>query len=46
MLNAFKTVDLILMPGVFVILNCNLQTVEAKPATAIDVGDSAKQTTH
>ena len=25
-------------------LDCNLQTVEAKPATAIDVGDSAKQT--
>ena len=26
-------------------LDCNLQTAEAKPATLIDVGDSAKQTT-
>ena len=25
-------------------LDCNLQTVETKPATAIDVGGSAKQT--
>ena len=41
-LNAFKTVDLILRRGVFVNLDCNLQTVEAKPATAIVVGDSAK----
>ena len=24
-------------------LDCNLQTVEAKPATAIDVGGSAKK---
>ena len=45
MLNAFKTVDLILKRGVFVNLDCNLQTIKAKPATAIDVGDSAKQTT-
>ena len=44
-LNAFKTVDLILTRGIFVNLDCNLQTVEAKPATAIDVGGSAKQTT-
>ena len=46
-LNAFKTVYLILMRGVFVNLDCNLQTVEAKPEaeTAIDVGGSAKQTT-
>ena len=26
-------------------LGCNLQTVEAKPVTAIDADDSAKQTT-
>ena len=26
-------------------LDCNFQTVEAKPTTAIDVGDSARQTT-
>ena len=45
MLNAFKTVDLILMRGAFVNLDCNLQTVEAKPVTAINVGDSTKQTT-
>ena len=44
-LNAFKTVDLFLTRGVFVNLVCNLQTDEAKPATAIDVGDSVKQTT-
>ena len=44
MLNAFKTVDLILTRGVFVNLDCNLQTIEAKPA--IDVGDRAKQTIH
>ena len=25
-------------------LDCNLQTIEEKPATAIDVGGSAKQT--
>ena len=43
-LNAFKTVDLILTRGIFVNLDCNLQTIKAKPATAIDVGDSAKQT--
>ena len=30
MLNAFKTVDLILTQGVFVNLDYNLQTVEAK----------------
>ena len=29
MLNAFKTVDLILTRGIFVNLDCNLQTVEA-----------------
>ena len=45
MLNAFKTVYLILTRGAFVNLDCSLQTVKAKPATAIDVGDSAKQTT-
>ena len=28
------------MQGIFVNLDCNLQTVEAKPATAIDVGNS------
>ena len=44
-LNAFKNVYLILTPGVFVNLDCNLQTVEATPATVIDVGNSAKQTT-
>ena len=44
-LNAFKTVYLILTRGIFVNLDCNLQTVETKPLTAIDVGDSAKQTT-
>ena len=44
-LNAFKTVDLIVMRGVFVNLDCNLQTVEAKSATVTDVGNSAKQTT-
>ena len=44
-LNAFKTVDLILTRGVFVNLDCNLQTIEAKRATAIDVGGNAKQTT-
>ena len=43
-LNAFKTVYLILMRVVFVNLDCNSQTVEGKPATAIDVGGSAKQT--
>ena len=43
MLNAFKTVDMILTRGVFVNLDCSLQTVEAKPATAIGVGGSAKQ---
>ena len=44
-LNAFKTVYLILTRGVFVNLDCNLQTIEEKCATAaIDVGDSAKQT--
>ena len=42
---AFKTVCLILTQGVFVNLDCNFQTVEAKPATMIDVGGSAKQTT-
>ena len=45
LLNAFKTVDLILTRGIFVNLDCNLQTVEEQPATAIDVGGSAKQTT-
>ena len=44
-LNAFKTVDLILTRGIFVNLDCNLQAIEEKPATAIDVGGSAKQTT-
>ena len=44
-LNAFKTVYLILTLGIFVNLDCNLQTVEAKPATVIDVGSSAKHTT-
>ena len=44
-LNAFKTVYLTLTRGIFVNLDCNLQTVEAKPATAIYVSDSAKQTT-
>ena len=44
-LNAFKTIFFILTRGVFVNLDCNLQTVEEKPATAIDVGGSAKQTT-
>ena len=33
---------LILMRSVFVNLDCNLQTAEAKPATATDVGGSAK----
>ena len=42
---AFKTVYLILTRGIFVNHDCNLQTVEAKPATGIDVGGSAKQTT-
>ena len=37
---------MILTRGVFVNLDCNLQIIEVKPATAIDVGDSAKQTTH
>ena len=44
-LNAFKTVYLILTRGEFVNLDCNLQTIEAKRATAIDVGGNAKQTT-
>ena len=44
-LNAFKTVYLILTRGVFVNLDCNLQTIEAKRATAIDIGGNAKQTT-
>ena len=34
-LNAFKTVCLILTRGAFVNLDCNLQTVEVKPVTAI-----------
>ena len=41
-LSAFKTVNLILTRGAFLNLDCNLQTVEAKPTTAIDVGGSAK----
>ena len=44
-LNAFKTVYLILTRGVFMNLDCNLQTIEAKRATAIDLGGNAKQTT-
>ena len=32
-INAFKTVYLILTRGEFVNLDCNLQTVEATPAT-------------
>ena len=43
-LNAFKTVDLIrTRRGVFVNLDCNLQNIEAKPTTAIDVGGSANK---
>ena len=39
------TLYLILTHGVFVNLDCNLQTTEAKPATVTDVGCSTKQIT-
>ena len=41
---AFKTVYLILTQGVFVNLDCNLQTAEVKRASAIDAEGSKKQT--
>ena len=43
---AFKTVYLILTRGIFVNLDCNLQTAEVKRASAIDAGGSTKQTTY